>query len=55
MIRKSLEVLLLLGDLLLELEELLLLALADSEILVGLLAALESVTGWEGMMSAGLK
>lgn len=44
MIRKSLEVLLLLGELLLELHELLLLALADSVILVGLLAALESVT-----------
>ena len=52
MIRKSLEVLLLLAELLLELEELLLLALTDSEILVGLLAALESVTRVGGMMSA---
>lgn len=50
-IRKSLEVLLLLAKLLLELEELLLLALADGKVLVGLLAALESVTGG-GMMSA---
>lgn len=47
--------LLLLSELLLELEELLLLALADSEILVGLLAALESVTGMGGYDVSGFE
>lgn len=44
MVRKALEVVLLLGELLLELEELLLLALTDGVVLAGTLAALESVT-----------
>lgn len=43
-VRKALEVVLLLGELLLELEELLLLALTDGVVLAGTLAALESVT-----------
>jgi hypothetical protein len=42
-IRELLQVRLLLGQLLLELEELLLLALADGVVLVGLLALLEGV------------
>lgn len=44
MLGETAEVGLLLGELLLELQELLLLALADSVILAGALAALESIT-----------
>jgi hypothetical protein len=44
---QAVEVLLLLVEPLLELQELLLLALADGKVLLGPLTALESVTGWE--------
>lgn len=44
MLRETVEVLLLLGKLGLESDELLLLALADGVVLVGLLTALESIT-----------
>lgn len=44
MVREALEVLLLLSQLLLELQKLLLLALADGPVFVGALTALESVT-----------
>lgn len=43
MLGQTVEVLLLLGELFLELEELLLLALANSVVLRGLFAALESI------------
>lgn len=43
MLGETVEVLLLLGKLLLEIEELLLLALADGIVLAGLFAALESI------------
>lgn len=44
MLGETVEVILLLGELLLELEKLLLLTLADSVILIGLLSSLESIT-----------
>lgn len=47
MLGQAVEVLLLLSELLLELQELLLLALADSVVLVGLLSSLESITDRE--------
>jgi hypothetical protein len=46
-VAQSLEVLLLLGQLLLELEELLLLALANGVVFVGLLPLLKNVTDLE--------
>lgn len=49
MVRELLDVGLLLGELLLELLELLLLALADRKVLLGALAALEGVTVEAGL------
>ena len=51
-IGQAVEVLLLLIELLLELEELLLLALADGEVLLRLLAALESIAAWQSSLVA---
>lgn len=52
MLRQALEVLLLLGKLLAELNELLLLTLADSEILTSTLASLEGISAVEGVSVA---
>lgn len=54
MLGQALEVLLLLGNLGLELEELLLLALADSVVLGGTLAALEGIAAEIFSLSIGL-
>lgn len=51
MLREAVKVLLLLGELLLELKELLLLALTDGVVLGGLLAALESVTRSQSILA----
>lgn len=51
MVRELLEVVLLLPELLSEGDELLLLALADGKVLLGLLAALEGITVWFAMLA----